>query len=57
MDQLLSDSQQILTDYGLKILAAIAIFIIGKWVARILTRFVTRLMKKSSIETTLVTFV
>ena len=56
MDAIIAQSQEILMNYGLKILAAIAIFLIGKWVAKFLTRLLRRVMEKSGIEITLVTF-
>jgi len=43
--------------YGISFLAAILIFVIGKWVAGILSRFIEKLMLKSKVEKTLVTFV
>lgn len=42
--------------YGLKVLAAIAIFVIGKWVAKIAVNFVKKMMTKAKIEATLVGF-
>ena len=42
--------------YGLKIIAALAIFFIGKWVARKLVDFCKSLMKKSDVDDTLVSF-
>jgi small conductance mechanosensitive channel len=42
--------------YGLSIIAAILIFIIGKWVARIIANIVEKLMAKSNVEKTLVIF-
>ncbi len=56
METLIADSQEILTAYGFKILAALAIFIIGKWVAKILTRILRRVMEKSKVEATLISF-
>ena len=56
MENLIADSQEILTAYGFKILAALAIFIIGKWVAKILTRILRRVMEKSKVESTLISF-
>ncbi len=44
-------------DYGLRVLAALAIFFIGKWVALILTNLIGRAMTKARIELTLVNFV
>ncbi|MBU0468135.1 MAG: mechanosensitive ion channel [Candidatus Omnitrophica bacterium] len=43
--------------YGISLMAAILIFIIGKWVARVVSRFVEKLMAKSKVEKTLASFV
>lgn len=56
MEAIIAQGQEILVDYGLQLLAAIAIFLVGKWVARLLTRILRRLMEKSGIEATLVSF-
>ncbi len=45
------------TLYGLKIIYALLIFVIGRWVARILKNLVQKLMVKSKVEITLVSFV
>ncbi|MFH1370697.1 MAG: mechanosensitive ion channel domain-containing protein [Planctomycetota bacterium] len=44
-------------DYGLKILAAMVIFLVGKWLAGVLTNLIGRAMTKAKIELTLVSFV
>ena len=46
-----------LTLYGLKALAAIAIFIIGRWIAMCLRGLLRRLMLKSHLEETLISFI
>jgi small conductance mechanosensitive channel len=43
--------------YGIKIIASIIIFIIGKWIVKALTKFVTRLMSKANVDETLSHFV
>lgn len=43
--------------YGLKIIVAVAIFIVGKWVAKKLTGFVGARMKTSSVDITVSQFV
>jgi small conductance mechanosensitive channel len=43
--------------YGLKVLSAIAIFVIGRWVAKGITRIIERLMVKRKVDKTLVSFV
>lgn len=42
--------------YGLSFLAAILIFIIGKWVARLVSRLIEKAMAKSKVEKTLAAF-
>lgn len=46
-----------LTLYGLKALAAIAIFVFGRWIAMLLRNFLRRMMQKSHLEETLISFV
>lgn len=42
--------------YGVKFITALCIFLIGKWVARTITKFACRLMEKSKVDKTLVSF-
>jgi len=42
--------------YGLKILAAIAIFVIGKWLVGRITKFAKSLMEKANVDKTLIEF-
>ena len=49
--------QELLAVYGLKIVAALVIFIVGRWVARALKRLAVRMMKKANVEETLISFV
>ncbi len=49
--------QEFVTFYGIKVVAAIAIFIIGRWVARAVGNFVKRMMERSKVDDTLVSFV
>lgn len=43
--------------YGLKIMGALLIFIIGKWVARRIQRFIVNMMRKNKMDETLLSFV
>ncbi|MCK9276424.1 MAG: mechanosensitive ion channel [Syntrophales bacterium] len=43
--------------YGLRIIAAVLIFVVGRWIARFLTNMIEKLMKKRCVEATLVSFV
>ena len=44
------------TDYGLKIVIALVIFIIGKWVAKIIRGLVRKAMERSKVDQVLVGF-
>ena len=46
-----------LTLYGLRVISAIAIFVIGRWVAKGLMRLIERVMVKRKVDETLVSFV
>lgn len=48
---------ELLTIYGIKVLAAIAIFILGRWVAKGVRNFISRLMEKKEVDETLNKFV
>ena len=49
--------QDLATDWGLKVLAALAIFIIGRWVAMAIRRGVRRMMERSAVDPMIVSFV
>lgn len=55
-DHLLRVATEQGTDIGLKILAAAAIFIIGRWIARIVTRMVRTGLRRTGMEVTLEKF-
>jgi len=42
--------------YGIKIIGAIAVFIIGKWIAQLLTKAFRKMLEKSNTDVTLVKF-
>jgi len=44
-------------DYGLKIIGALLIFLIGKWAARKIQSLVVKIMRKNKLDETLVTFI
>ena len=56
MEDILAKLYQLLTVYGLKVLAALAIFVIGRWVAKGVRKLVERIMTKSKVDTTLISF-
>ena len=57
MENLIEKIFELLTIYGLKVLAAIAVFIIGRWIAKGLRNLARRVMEKKAIDPTLVSFV
>ena len=52
-----TQSQGLLADWGLKVLAALAIFIIGRWVAKGVRRGVRRMLEKGGADPIIVGFV
>lgn len=48
---------ELVTIYGIKVLAAIVIFIIGRWVAKAIRGLVQRMMRKAQMDETLLKFV
>lgn len=57
VNQLLAKVWELLTIYGLKVIAALAIFIIGRWVAKGIRSLVQRMMRKANVDETLLRFV
>jgi len=56
IDQILETVTVWFTTYSIKIVAAILIFIIGKWLCRRITNLLTKIMEKNNIDVTLVKF-
>lgn len=56
MEDAITKVYELLTLYGLKLLAAVVIFIIGRWVSKMLRKLIERLMVKSNVDQTLVSF-
>jgi len=48
--------QEMLTKFGFKILAAILIFVIGRWIAHVVQRVIEKGMLKAKVDPVLVTF-
>jgi small conductance mechanosensitive channel len=57
VNQIWVQVQDIVTAWGLKVIAAIAIFIIGRWVAMLVRRGVRRVMDKAKVEPIITSFV
>ncbi|HEU20456.1 MAG TPA: mechanosensitive ion channel [Deltaproteobacteria bacterium] len=49
--------QEWATFYGLKIIAAVLIFIVGRWIAKLLRNILEKVMRKGDVDETLISFV
>ena len=54
---LMAKVYELLTVYGIKVVAAVVIFIVGRWVAKAIANFIKKMMTKSNTDETLVKFV
>ncbi len=50
-------AKEAIMGYGVKILLALAILVIGMWIARIITKSVVKIMNSRNVDTTLVKFI
>ena len=57
MNDLVGKVYELITIYGIKVIAAIAIFVIGRWVAKGMRGLVQRMMRKAQVDQTLRRFV
>jgi len=57
MENLAANIWNLLTIYGLKVIAAIVVFIVGRWIAKGLAKFAENMTKKRRFDTTIVSFV
>lgn len=55
-EQLIEQLQSWITQFGLRAIAAIAIFIIGRWVAKLLQRITKRVLIQARVNPTLISF-
>jgi small conductance mechanosensitive channel len=56
MEKILERVQTLITDYGMSTLGAIAVFILGIWLAKFLSNSLRKLLRKRKVDETLVTF-
>jgi small conductance mechanosensitive channel len=49
--------QTLIVTYGLQVLGALAILLVGLWVARLIRKIITRLMHRANVDPTLIAFV
>lgn len=57
MEDLFVKVQEIVALYGLKILAALMVFIFGRWTAKIFRHFIKKVMIRTHVDQTIVNFV
>ncbi len=57
VDAYLTRIYEILTIYGLRIIAALAIFVIGRWVAKGVRKLLKRILKRHNVDPTLRSFI
>ncbi len=56
MENVLSKVRELLTIYGLKIIAAILVFVVGRWIAKGFGNLCEKMMKRRNVDPALVTF-
>ncbi len=56
MENVIIKVQELISVFGLKILAAVAIFVFGRWIAKFTKKLSIKLMTKSNVDATLVSF-
>lgn len=57
VNQILEKVWELVTIYGLKVIAAIVILIVGRWVAKLISNMIRKMMRKAEIDKTLRSFV
>jgi len=56
-DNIIPNLQEFAAFYGIKIIAAIIIFVVGRWIAKALKNVIKRMMAKGNVDEMLVSFV
>lgn len=57
MESIIAQGQELIALYGLKLIAALAILLIGRWAAQIVRKIIYNLMVRSRVDQTLIAFV
>ena len=57
MENLIVKVWELLTIYGLKAIAAVVVFVVGRWIAKGLTKFAENVMTKRKVDVTIASFV
>jgi small conductance mechanosensitive channel len=56
IENIISKVWEMLTVYGLKIIAAVIVFVVGRWIAKLLKNFTQKVMTKKGVDTTIISF-
>jgi small conductance mechanosensitive channel len=57
MEEWLPKVMELITFYGLKIIAALVVFIVGRWIARGVEKLIARILTRKNVDPTVVSFV
>ncbi len=57
LQEILTKVYTLLAEYGLKIVGSVLIFLVGRWVARLITRLASKAMTRAKMDETLVRFI
>jgi len=50
-------AKELIAVFGLKLVAAVAVFVIGRWAANAITHIIKKIMKKANVDETLTSFI
>lgn len=56
-EQILTRVYEMLAEYGLKVVGAMLIFLVGRWVAKLLSRLIVKVLTRAKVDPTLVPFI
>ena len=56
LSQILPKIWEITTVYGLKIIAAVVILVLGRWISKVISNIVRRIMRKTDVDPTIISF-
>ncbi len=57
LQEILTKVYTLLAEYGLKIVGSVLIFLVGRWVARLITKLASKAMTRAKMDETLVRFI
>ncbi|HET8711857.1 MAG TPA: mechanosensitive ion channel domain-containing protein [Spongiibacteraceae bacterium] len=56
IDRLISQAPEVVATYGIKVLLAIAVYVVGKWLAGLISRVIARTMTARGVDVTISSF-